>query len=114
MSKSSITIKDSGERPLMPRMIPPPNPGETILEDVLGPLDMTVNEMAKNLGVTATRLNGIVRGRRSITADTALRLARYLGTSARVWMNLQSDYDLRVARQKGLKEIERVVKPRAA
>jgi addiction module HigA family antidote len=60
----------------MPRSIPPPHPGETILEDVLKPLGMSANQLAKALGVTAARLNDIVRGRRGITADTALRLAR--------------------------------------
>jgi addiction module HigA family antidote len=59
----------------MPKLIPPPHPGETILEDILKPLNMSVNQLARSLGVTATRLNDVVRGRREITADTALRLA---------------------------------------
>jgi len=78
----------------------------------LKPLDMSVNQLATNLGVTATRLNDIVRGRRGVTADTALRLARYLGTSAEFWLGLQLEYDLRMARQTKLKEIERAVRPR--
>jgi antitoxin HigA-1 len=94
-------------------LIPPPHPGETILEDVLKPLDMSVNRLAKALGVTAARLNEIVRGRRGITADTALRLARYLGTSPEFWLGLQLEYDLRVARQAKQKEIQRVVRPRS-
>jgi addiction module HigA family antidote len=73
---------------------------------------MSVNQLATNLGVTATRLNDIVRGRRGVTADTALRLARYLGTSAEFWLGLQLEYDLRMARQTKLKEIERAVRPR--
>ena len=77
------------------------------------PLDMSVNQLATNLGVTATRLNDIVRGRRGVTADTALRLARYLGTSAEFWLGLQLEYDLRMARQAKLKEIERAVRPRS-
>ncbi len=81
-------------------LIPPPHPGETIAEDILEPLQMSVNQLAKHLGITATRLNDIVRGRRSVTADTALRLARYLGTSAEFWMGLQLEYDLRMTRQK--------------
>ena len=97
----------------MPKLLPPPHPGETILEDILQPLNMSVNRLAKNLGVTATRLNDIVRGRRGITADTALRLARYLGTSAEFWLGLQLEYDLRMARQAKLKEIERAVRPRS-
>ena len=96
----------------MPKPIPAPHPSETILEDVLKPLDMSVNQLATNLGVTATRLNDIVRGRRGVTADTALRLARYLGTSAEFWLGLQLEYDLRMARQTKLKEIERAVRPR--
>ncbi len=62
----------------MPKFISPPHPGETILEDILKPLDMSVNHLARCLGITASRLNEIVRGRRGITADTALRLAQYL------------------------------------
>jgi antitoxin HigA-1 len=89
----------------------PVHPGETIREDVLAPLKMSVNQLAKALAVDASRLNEIVRGRRGITADTALRLARYLGTSAEFWIGLQLDYDLRVARQSKLKRIEREVAP---
>ena len=73
------------------------HPGRTILEDVVKPLRMSVNALAKDLHVPATRLNDIVRGRRGVTADTALRLARYLGTTAQFWLNLQSAYELRVA-----------------
>ena len=91
----------------------PPHPGETILEDILKPLGMSVNQLAKALGVTAARLNDVVRGRRGITADTALRLARYLGTSAEFWLGLQLEYDLRVARQAKQKDIERAVRPRS-
>jgi addiction module HigA family antidote len=98
----------------MPRfMIPPPHPGETIKEDILEPLEMSVNQLAKALGITAARLNEIVRGRRGITADTALRLARYLGTSAEIWMRLQLEYDLRTARHAKQKQIEKSVRPRS-
>jgi addiction module HigA family antidote len=96
----------------MPKLIQPPHPGETILEDVIKPLGMSVNQLAKALGITATRLNDIVRGRRGITADTALRLARYLGNSAEFWLGLQLEYDLRVARRERQKDIERAVRPR--
>ena len=74
---------------------------------------MSVNRLAKALGITAARLNEIVRGRRGITADTALRLARYLGTSAEFWLGLQLEYDLRVARQAKQKDIDRAVRPRS-
>ena len=96
----------------MAKLIPPPHPGETILEDVLKPLNMSVNQLAKHLGVTATRLNEIVHGRRGVTADTALRLARYLGTSAEFWLGLQLEYDLRTAQQKVGAQIARQVKAR--
>ena len=96
----------------MSKLIPPPHPGETILEDILKPLDMSVNQLAKHLGITTPRLNDIVRGRRGITADTALRLARYLGTSAAFWLGLQLEYDLRTAQQKAGAQIARQIKPR--
>ena len=82
----------------MANLIPVPHPGETIREDVLEPLGMSVNRLAKALGITPTRLNNVVRGRRGITADTALRLARYLGSSAEFWLGLQLEYDLRTTR----------------
>ena len=97
----------------MTKLLPPIHPGETIREDVLKPLDMSVNQLAKALKVDTARLNEIIRGRRGITADTALRLSRYLGTSAEFWIGLQADYDLRVARQAKLKKIEREVKPKS-
>ena len=87
------------------------HPGETIKEDVLTPLGMSVNQLAKALAVDAARLNEIVRGRRGISADTALRLARFLGTSAEFWLGLQSLYDLRVAEREKLARIQREVKP---
>jgi addiction module HigA family antidote len=96
----------------MSKLIPPPHPGETILEDILKPLGMSVNQLAKALGITAARLNDIVRGRRGITADTALRLARYLGTSAEFWLGLQLEYDLRIVEAKTRAAIERRIKPR--
>ncbi|MGA9628018.1 MAG: HigA family addiction module antitoxin [Bryobacteraceae bacterium] len=98
----------------MPKLLSPIHPGETIREDVLVPLDMSVNQLAKALAVDASRLNEIVRGRRGITADTALRLGRFLGTSAEFWVGLQADYDLRMARREKLRRIEREVQPKVA
>jgi addiction module HigA family antidote len=98
----------------MANLIPATHPGETIREDVLKPLGMSVNQLAKALGVSATRLNDVVRGRRGITADTALRLARYLGSSAEFWLGLQLEYDLRTARRIRQREIEKAVQPRRA
>lgn len=94
--------------------IPIPHPGETIREDILVPLGMSVNQLAKHLGITAARLNDIVRERRGITADTAMRLARYLGTTADFWLGLQLEYDLRTAEREKRKLIDRQVKPREA
>ena len=97
----------------MAKLLAPIHPGETLLEDVLKPQGLSVNRLARALAVDATRLNDIVRGRRGITADTALRLARYLGTSAEFWMGLQAEYDLRVARREKLRKIEREVAPQS-
>jgi addiction module HigA family antidote len=95
-------------------MIQPPHPGETLKEDYLVPLEMSVNALAKALGIGAARLNEIVRGERGVTADTALRLARYFNTSPEFWLNLQTLYDLRLAQQKTGSLIERKVQPRQA
>jgi addiction module HigA family antidote len=96
----------------MPKLLPPIHPGEILREDVLDPLNLSVNQLAKTLAVDAARLNEIARGRRGITADTALRLARYLGTTPEFWLNLQTRYDLQLAKQAKAKEIDRAVKPR--
>lgn len=96
------------------KKIPPIHPGETIREDLLKPLGLSVNRLAMDLHVPATRMNEIVNSRRSITADTALRLARYLGTSAQFWLNLQAKYDLEVAEDELAPRIENEVRPRRA
>ncbi len=92
----------------------PIHPGEILREEYLCPLGMSANALAQALKVTPARINDIVRERRGITADTALRLARYFGTDARSWMNLQSAYDLRVAELAQSKRITSSVRPRAA
>ena len=84
--------------PTKAKTMPPIHPGETLWEDFLKPLGLTANRLATELFVPATRINDIVRGRRAITADTALRLARYFGTTAQLWINLQSNYDLELAK----------------
>jgi antitoxin HigA-1 len=76
------------------KTMPPIHPGETLREDFLKPLGLTVNRLAIELQAPVTRVNDIVRGRRAIIADTALRLARYFGTTPQFWMNLQANYDL--------------------
>lgn len=94
--------------------IPFPHPGETIREDYLKPLEMSVNRLALELRVPATRMAEIVHGRRGITADTALRLARYFNTTPKFWLNLQASYDLAIAAKSKAREIRRTVRPRAA
>ncbi|MCW5574731.1 MAG: HigA family addiction module antidote protein [Burkholderiales bacterium] len=89
----------------------PVHPGEILREDYLVPLDMSANALAKALNVPAPRINDVVRERRGITADTAMRLARYFGGDARSWLNLQAAYDLRIAEQAIGKRIEREVTP---
>lgn len=96
------------------KKMPPIHPGETIREDILKPLGLSVNRLAMDLHVPVTRMNEIVNGRRSITADTALRLARYLGTSAQFWLNLQAKHDLEVAEDELAARIENEVRPRQA
>jgi antitoxin HigA-1 len=94
--------------------IPFPHPGETILEDYLKPLRMSVNKLALELRVPATRMTEIVHGRRGVTADTALRLARYFNTTPKFWLNLQASYDLALTAAAKAAEIERTVHPREA
>ena len=76
------------------KKIPPVHPGEILQEEFLGPLGISQNRLGKDLGVSPRRINEIVRGKRAITADTALRLARHFGNSASFWLGLQMDYDL--------------------
>jgi antitoxin HigA-1 len=81
-------------------VMPPVHPGEILLEEFLRPLDVSQYQLAKDLGVPARRINEIVHGQRRISADTALRLARYFGTSERFWMNLQGRYDLEIEKDR--------------
>jgi addiction module HigA family antidote len=89
--------------------IPIPHPGETIQNDYLKPLGMSVNKLAVELRAPATRMMEIVNGRRGVTADTALRLARYFNTTAKFWLNLQASYGLAKAGDAALAEIARGV-----
>ena len=92
----------------------PIHPGEILREEYMAPLGLSANALAHALCVTPARINDIVRERRGITADTALRLARYFGTDAQSWINLQTAHDLRVAELAAGETINRVVKPRKA
>ncbi len=92
-SESQITTNDVVSRRL-PRMRPPTHLVEMLLEEFVRPLELTQTELARHLGVSYPRLNGIIKGRRSVTPDTALRLSRVLGMSADFWLGLQQDWDL--------------------
>ncbi len=92
----------------------PVHPGEILREDFLAPLNMSVNALAQCLRVPATRLHEIVKERRAVTPDTALRLSRYFGGDAQSWLNLQSSYDLKVAQRELGAVIAGEVTPRAA
>lgn len=92
----------------------PIHPGEVLREDFLKPLGMSARALAIALRVPPPRINDIVREKRAITADTALRLARHFGGDAKSWLNLQMAYDLRVAELKNGRKIAREIKPKAA
>jgi antitoxin HigA-1 len=84
----------------MKRDMPPVHPGEILLEEFLKPMGITQYRLAKSIGVPQRRIGEIVAGKRAITADTALRLARFFGTDAQSWMNLQAHYDLEVTEER--------------
>lgn len=92
----------------------PVHPGEILREDFMRPLELSANALAKALHVPAGRINDIVLERRGITPDTALRLARYFGGDARSWLNLQAEYDLKIATAEKGETIVREIDPRAA
>ena len=83
-------------------------------EEFMKPMGLSANRLAMDLHVPVTRINEIIRERRSVTADTALRLGRYFGNSPEFWLNLQQLYDLTLARQKSFKDIEMEVRPATA
>ena len=91
----------------------PVHPGDILLHDFMQPLNLSSYRVAKELGVTAPTVNEIVRRRRAITAEMALRLSRYFGTTAQLWQNLQTQYDLEIASRKIGKRVERAITPLA-
>ena len=93
---------------------PPVHPGTILKLDLLEPLGMSINQLAKDLRVPANRLSQIARGRRGISADTSLRLSRYFGFSPEYWLHMQAHYDLEVTRRQSIAKIEKEVKPREA
>lgn len=129
MSKSSITTEDNAmtirreeldagrvdlKEVATGKRIPLAHPGEILREDFLDPMGISVYALANSIKVPRSRVNDIVRGRRAVTADTALRLARYFGTTPEFWINLQAHYDLEIARETSRRRIEKEVEPRAA
>jgi addiction module HigA family antidote len=92
------------------REIPPIHPGEILLEEYLKPMGISQYRLAKDINVDPRRINEIIHGQRSITADTALRLARYFGTSERFWLNLQSRYNLELQKMELGDRLEKEVK----
>jgi addiction module HigA family antidote len=94
----------------MDEILSPIHPGEVLMEDFMKPLGLSQYRLAKDIGVTPIRISQIVNGQRAITVDTAMRLARYFGTSAEVWLHLQIRYDLEVAERQLRKQIIREVK----
>ena len=102
MMSSSSTATDTDQ-------IDPIHPGEVIMEDFIEEFGITQNKLATTIGVPPRRINEIVHGKRGITADTAVRLAKYFGTSAELWMNLQSHYELRLERRALREQLDSIV-----
>jgi addiction module HigA family antidote len=98
----------------MEKKLAPIHPGEILLEDFIKPAGMTMSQLAIALQVPSNRISQICGGDRAISAETALRLARYWGTSPEFWLNLQKDYDLQIANDEYEKEINRTVQPRVS
>jgi addiction module HigA family antidote len=96
------------------RDLPPIHPGEQLREEFMVPMGLTAYRLAKDIGVPVTRIQEIVAERRSITGDTALRLARYFATTAEFWLNMQRDFELESAAEKLGDRLDAEVKPRAA
>ena len=91
--------------------MPAIHPGEILFEEFMKPLGLSINRVARDLRVPVTRIADIVHGQRGVSSDTALRLARYFGTTAAFWMNLQSAYSLEVAEREAKEQIERDIHP---
>jgi addiction module HigA family antidote len=112
MTSRSLTTTD--EESEMAKRLAPVHPGEILLEEFLEPLDLSQYRLAKEIRVPARRINEIVHGARAVSADTALRLARYFGTSERFWMNLQAQWDLDTEYDRIGERIAREITPRAS
>ena len=93
------------------KLLDPVKPGEILLEDFMEPLNISINKLSRDLAVPPNRISEIVNGKRAITADTDLRLQRYFQVEAQFWLNLQSEYDLRLMKQKIWEDIQRRIIP---
>ncbi len=93
------------------KLLDPITPGEVLREDFMKPLEISINKLSRDLSVPPNRISEIVNGKRAITADTALRLQRYFGVEAQFWLNLQTEYDLRMIKRKIWPDIERRIIP---
>jgi addiction module HigA family antidote len=96
------------------KLLDPIPPGEILYEEFMVPLGLSANQLARDIDVPPGRITEIIKGKRSITADTALRLGKYFGVSPEIWLNLQVDYDMRVARRTVWPTVESRVRSRAA
>ncbi|MEO1189730.1 MAG: HigA family addiction module antitoxin [Pseudomonadota bacterium] len=95
----------------MTGLLDPIPPGEILLEEYLRPLNVSQNQLSRDLDIPVSRVSQIINGKRGITADTALRLATYFGTSPELWLNLQNDYDLRLVRRTTWPQVEKRIRP---
>lgn len=96
------------------KLLDPIHPGEILFEEFMKPMDISINRLAREIAVPPGRISAIVNGKRAITADTALRLGKYFGVSAELWLGLQADFDLRIAKRMVGAQIEKQVHARVA
>lgn len=96
------------------KLLDPIFPGEILLEEFMKPLGVSINALSRNINVPPNRISEIVNGKRSITADTALRLGKYFSVSPELWLDLQSDYDIRTAQRTAWPQIEPLIRAHAA
>jgi addiction module HigA family antidote len=100
--------------PAKQKLLDPIHPGEILLEEFMKPLEISINQLARDIVVPPGRISAIVNGQRAVSADTALRLGKYFGVSPELWVGLQADYDLRVARRLVGAEVDKKVQRRVA
>jgi addiction module HigA family antidote len=96
------------------KLLAPIHPGEILFEEFMKPMDISINRLAREIAVPPGRISAIVNGKRAITADTALRLGKYFGVSAELWLGLQADFDLRIAQRIVGAQIDKQVHARVA